>query len=1397
MADEYNQVIRKITPAGVVSTLSGSGNEGYLNGTSANADFFFPADVALDGAGNFYVAEYGNRDIRKIGTDGTVSLLAGTPRTAGLTDGVGAAASFNIIEGVTIGIDGNVYVPDWGNDNIREIILGGYSISPALPAGLAFDKVSGSISGTPTVVSASTSYAVITRNLSGAPTTPLQMAVVPPAGFNPSQDHNYVITFMPRVPNITNNTALSNDMNQVEIGIQYFDGLGRPLQTVQVKGSSMGNDVVQPIAYDAFGREPTKYLPYALTGATANDGSYKTDALTPMAGQAQFYVTPPFGVSPITTPQAGTAFEPSPLNRVLEQGAPGDAWQLTGTAVITPNTISGHTVKTIYANNDGTTYWANQYGVNIDANGTRTLTFQGAYGANQLYVTVSQNENWLSTQTVPNTINDPRLNTVEEYKDKKGHVLLKRTYNYNTSTSLVEVLSTYYVYDPFDNLAFVLTPGANPDNSTGLTSASNQTTLNNLCYQYGYDERNRMVAKQLPGKGVEEMVYNLLDRLVFDRDANKRAHGQWGFMKYDALGRVIMTGITVDTSSRVPLQNFVSYQLGVGTYAEWETASPGSATQGYTNNAFPFGSNVIPLVVNYYDDYTFQGRPVTVASPGGASARTRGLPTATKTAVLNTISNPATLPDMLWKVKYYDDLGRLIQSYAQHYLGGVLSPYNYDVVSSTYDFTNIPTTTIRRHFNTSNTTIPIITTSNQYIYDHTGRKLKTWEQITNGTTPTPRTLLSQVVYNELGQVVTKQLHSIDSINFLQNIAFAYNERGWLLNNSGPLFEEQLQYNNVAGINGIAPIAQYNGNIASQSWGTSTAPNGKSYSYVYDNLNRLLSGISIDHNDETGITYDYLGNITALNRYQANTLIDQLSYSYTDNNGNRSNQVQGINDLSPDTSLYGYRPGNYTGYQYDGNGNMIVMPTPPDGTALANINVQYNLLNLPQTFTGGRTITYYYDALGNKLRKVNPITGNTDYIEGIQYDKATGASAPTISFIQTEEGKAMPTSSGGYDYNYYLSDHLGNTRVTFDTKNGSAAVLQQDDYYPFGYEIKRIISSPKTEYLYNKKELQEEIVQYDYNARFYDPVVARWTSMDLLGENNRRVSPYNYGENNPIRNIDPDGMENQVIDGYGTTSDQLNNLYGIGSVPASDAPNAPSANAPVANSGSTNPDAATKKTNNNSSGGGVVIVANNGVFIVPIPALNSYTTIAIKGNFSLDNVAIGYQQAAMVTATLGTGYSGNAYVQHTLFLGGPFKGQWFDYVGIEGQAVFESSAEISVGVAKSYFIAINNPKMSFANNPKDFAGPYSGWGLAASYKPLVGDGNVGFQYSKSSDNAWQVFSLGYSIAIGPSGGVIVGGSVGLELHWGKTWLLPGQQINTTKNTSWGHIALNWFTHTLVP
>ena len=117
---------------------------------------------------------------------------------------------------------------------------------------------------------------------------------------------------------------------------------------------------------------------------------------------------------------------------------------------------------------------------------------------------------------------------------------------------------------------------------------------------------------------------------------------------------------------------------------------------------------------------------------------------------------------------------------------------------------------------------------------------------------------------------------------------------------------------------------------------------------------------------------------------------------------------------------------------------------------------------------------------------------------------------------------MPNGTG-FDYQYFLGDNLGNTRVTFGTKTGAAVQIQKDDYYPFGLEINRSVSTPKNEYLYNKKELQEETGLYDYGARFYDPLVARWTTIDPLAEISRRWTPYNYVENNPIRMTDPDGM----------------------------------------------------------------------------------------------------------------------------------------------------------------------------------------------------------------------------------------------------------------------------------
>lgn len=124
VADQNNQRIRKITPKGLVTTIAGSGSIGNINGTASVASFNYPSGVAVDKAGNVYVADVFNNEIRRVGTDGLVAIIAGYT-APGSADGTGTDASFNLPQGITISADGNLYIADQNNNEIRQVTPAG------------------------------------------------------------------------------------------------------------------------------------------------------------------------------------------------------------------------------------------------------------------------------------------------------------------------------------------------------------------------------------------------------------------------------------------------------------------------------------------------------------------------------------------------------------------------------------------------------------------------------------------------------------------------------------------------------------------------------------------------------------------------------------------------------------------------------------------------------------------------------------------------------------------------------------------------------------------------------------------------------------------------------------------------------------------------------------------------------------------------------------------------------------------------------------------------------------------------------------------------------------------------------------------------------------------------
>jgi len=809
--------------------------------------------------------------------------------------------------------------------------------------------------------------------------------------------------------------------------VQYFDGLGRTIQTVLPNASPQYRDIVMPVEYDLYGREVKKYLPFVNVSQTDQWGAYNSAWASQ---QTSFYNGQASGVTPDTAPFSEAVLENSPFNRVLASGAPGIVWQPN---VNNPYDAAKKTIKVNYETNvagDNIKLWSVLL-TTSDFNISQ-ITSTGLYAPGQLFV---------------NRTTDEHNNIVKEYIDKEQKVILKRVQDD------AGWLETYYIYNYLNKLVAVI----QPEGTAALPASLTWDFADKWMFLYRYDHLNRMVMKKVPGADSIVMMYDKWDRLVLVQDGKQRSTNQYIYTKYDSYNRPIITGQYTDASSHQYIRDDL-----MNATIRFETAS--ANTYGYTlNQTFPVSaSENYLLTISYYDNYS----SIPWVNNGYAFVPENAVPAAIqsnniKNLVTGSMVRATGLNMWLRTVTYYDQKYRPVQIINDNVFG------KKDRVTRKLAFDGLVEEEWSTH--TSDFYPAGLLTVKKYSYDHTGRLLTVKSTIGSQ----PEVTVADNQYNQVGQLLSKKLHTTAANPVpLQQMDYGYNIRGWLTNvnrventagvtayDPNDLFAFELNYNTTAL---AGSTGQFNGNISEQKWKGPVAETPRAFSYTYDKVNRIKTSRISEYNGswsalstkyaEDITQYDKNGNIKGLNRYHNNVQVDQMNYSAY--SGNKLLQV----DDPLNTVGVGFKNGTNSGndYTYDAVGNM----TSDQNKGIYSIT--YNYLNLPEVIEipGKGTITYTYDAAGNKLSKI--INENLAvftayyYVGTFVYKKSwteyepvgcNGCYVPPSEqivlplqpeLILHEEGRIrlkpidenyhLAAGNSSYQYDYFMKDHLGNVRL---------------------------------------------------------------------------------------------------------------------------------------------------------------------------------------------------------------------------------------------------------------------------------------------------------------------------------------------------------------------------------
>ncbi|HLN52739.1 MAG TPA: DUF6443 domain-containing protein [Lentimicrobium sp.] len=922
-------------------------------------------------------------------------------------------------------------------------------------------------------------------------------------------NRNFIFSWNVVTPNIKDANQLDKySLDETQKSISYCDDLGRVEQTLKLNYTASGKDLIFPIVLNEVGLDEINYQPYSDEGKA---GSFRNEEDVYNGNRAFYYnnFQDTYGYKPIL-------YEKSTLQRIKKQGAQGKDWQLDSHYLQFEYIFNSDVIEDLKVNN-----WI----INEDK-----CFISGVYPKEKLLVT--------------KIIDNSNTKTIFKFTDFEGNLILTREIdNYGG------FFDTYYIYDMLQNLRYVICPEGIKNNVTSFNNGDDFSAK--YVYSYKYDSRRRIIERKIPGKSTEYYVYNKNNKLILYSNDNLfyGYYRSWKFIKYDALDREIIKGIInyyytnfdrdkLQTLADQCLYSFEILNSDIPTY-------PAINDNYYTNRSFPDLTGIFSIdEILYYDTYYVfvnnQQKSIindpTMAFEVGSSSLNLGSHNQYVHG-LQTIAFTKFNTSLLPSVNYYDSHNRIMQSRIRNHLNGI-EIFNYSFARLDDKYSNV------EHLH--KTLINGATFEQKelytYTYDNSGRLSE--RSYRCGLSPVQKV---QYTYNECDYPI--KIGIFESNILVQTITYEYNIRGWLtkindpntVNSNGSLFGSQIFYNQES------PITNqklYNGNISSELW-SCIKPSGiidsyiegtKGYEYKYDLLNRLTSASFHEKNTGTwnntkyfdmDIKYDGNGNIITLKRNgkfnNSSFCIDDLNYVYD------GNQVIAVDDAvlsqlvgSFNDNGHYYIPGNNE-YTYDKNGNLKTDVHKGISNMSYDKNNLVTVINLP----GSCRIEYLYDAKRVKKRELifrNGLLESTiDYSHNFVYKNGVPI------YNNFDDGVIPYINSTVSNAKYFLKDHLGNIRVTYQIVNGLAKVIKTDSYYPFGMDIKDLCKTnnetkdiPKKKYI--SKDFNQEfgIDYYDFGARAYDPILCRWNSIDPFGEEYYNVSLYQYCNNNPMKFIDPDG-----------------------------------------------------------------------------------------------------------------------------------------------------------------------------------------------------------------------------------------------------------------------------------